>query len=237
MPENAKVTRAVRAARPTTTAATPPRTATPTGATGAARPGGRSARVVTAVLEATRGELARVGFAALSVERVAELAGVAKTTVYRRWPQKTELVRDALLQRIQAFSELPEDRGTLLDQLTEYGFARAEGMQRPEGQATVRMLYGEGLNPEVRELVRTLRKAKLVDPLELFQRAVRRAEIHASVDAEMAWQLVMSSLHHRVFLLGEHPTRADVRELVRIVLYGILGAEAQEALSRRQDRR
>lgn len=202
-----------------------------------ARPGGRSARVVTAVLEATRAELARVGFGALSVERVAELAGVAKTTVYRRWPEKTELVRDALLQRIQAKSELPADTGTLLDQLTEYGYARARGMQQPEGQGTVRMLYGEGRNPEVQELVRTLRHAANKKPLELFQRAIDRGEIPASTDAETAWQLLVGSLHHRVFLLGEQPTRAAIRKLVRVVLFGVLGAEAQEALSRRRERR
>ncbi len=49
------------------------------------RPGGRSARVREAVLAATAIEVSEVGYAELSLARVAERAGVAPTTVRRRW--------------------------------------------------------------------------------------------------------------------------------------------------------
>ena len=68
----------------------------------AVRSGGRSARIVADVLRATAEELARVGYAALRMEEVARVAGVNKTTVYRRWPTKEDLVSAALLA-------LPED--------------------------------------------------------------------------------------------------------------------------------
>ena len=44
---------------------------------------------------ATLEELALVGYGALRVEDVAARAAVNKTTVYRRWPEKVALVRDA----------------------------------------------------------------------------------------------------------------------------------------------
>src|SRR6185295_9319184 len=59
----------------------------------AARVGGRSERVVRDVLDASAKELARVGYAALRMDDVAAAAGVNKTTVYRRWPTKSDLVR------------------------------------------------------------------------------------------------------------------------------------------------
>src|SRR5512138_898011 len=62
----------------------------------AARVGGRSERVVRDVLAAAAAEMARVGYVALRVEDVAARAGVNKTTVYRRWPTKADLVRDVL---------------------------------------------------------------------------------------------------------------------------------------------
>ena len=43
-----------------------------------------------------REELARDGFERLSVPAVAEAAGLNKTSVYRRWPTKADLVRAAL---------------------------------------------------------------------------------------------------------------------------------------------
>ncbi len=189
---------------------------------------------MAAVLDATRAELLRVGYGALSVERVAEIAGVAKTTVYRRWPRKPELVRDALLAH-RAPVDVPEDRGTLLEQLTAFAYTRVQGMLQPEGQCTVRMLYGESQNPEVQELIRSLRQAKLSVPLELFQRAVRRGEIGEGVDAELALQMIMGSLHHRIHLLGERPNRSTVRELTRAVLYGVTSGSSEATARSREE--
>ena len=49
-----------------------------------ARPGGRTARVAEAVIDATIAELGDVGYAALRIDAVAERAGVNKSTIYRR---------------------------------------------------------------------------------------------------------------------------------------------------------
>ncbi|MEU4828600.1 TetR family transcriptional regulator, partial [Actinomadura sp. NPDC023710] len=54
-------------------------------ATGAVRPGGRTARTRAAVLAATQGELEEAGYAGLTLEKVAERSGVHLATLYRRW--------------------------------------------------------------------------------------------------------------------------------------------------------
>ena len=64
--------------------------------TGNVRPGGRTARTRAAVLAAVVGELAEHGWDQVSVESVAQRAGVHKTTVYRRWGDKNTLVTDVL---------------------------------------------------------------------------------------------------------------------------------------------
>ena len=56
----------------------------------------RGATVRANVLAATLAELAEAGYAALTVEAVADRAGVHKTTVYRRWRDREALVIDAL---------------------------------------------------------------------------------------------------------------------------------------------
>src|SRR5580704_17090023 len=61
------------------------------------RPGGRSARVRAAVLEATLDELAENGYAAMTMQGVADRAGVNKTSLYRRWAGKAGLLAEALL--------------------------------------------------------------------------------------------------------------------------------------------
>src|SRR5262249_60891513 len=78
------------------------------GAASAGRP--RSEVAHQAILDATLALLSEVGFSALTVEGVAQRAGVGKATIYRRWPSKLPLV-------VEAFGELPAfedvDAGTL----------------------------------------------------------------------------------------------------------------------------
>jgi AcrR family transcriptional regulator len=83
---------------------------------GEQRPGGRTAKVRAAVLQATVAALAEDGYEALNVEDVARRAGVHKTTVYRRWPTKPELVADAVRERSDERVEVP-DTGTLAGDL------------------------------------------------------------------------------------------------------------------------
>src|SRR5215471_3261467 len=58
--------------------------------------GGRSERVVQQVLAATVAELAESGFRAFRMDVVSAAAGVYKTTIYRRWPGKKQLVAAAV---------------------------------------------------------------------------------------------------------------------------------------------
>src|ERR1700735_2678167 len=64
------------------------------------RVGGRSERVVEDVLAPAAKELARRGYASFRIEDVASAAGVNKTTVYRRWPTKADLVCAGIRQGV-----------------------------------------------------------------------------------------------------------------------------------------
>src|ERR1700742_1730035 len=81
---------------------------------------GRAADVVARVMSATAHELSRVGYAALRVEDVATRSGVNKTTIYRRWPTKPELV-GAALRAVWQSPDVPDTgsvRGDFIESLT-----------------------------------------------------------------------------------------------------------------------
>src|SRR5882672_8326758 len=80
------------------------------------RTGGRSARVVAEVLSATLELFAEHGYAGLSVEAVALHAGVNKTTIYRRWPTKVDLLGAALFSLRDEEPE-PPNTGSLREDL------------------------------------------------------------------------------------------------------------------------
>lgn len=58
----------------------------------------RVARTREAVREAVRSLVQRAGFEAVSHQQVAEEAGIGRATVYRHWPQRTDLLLDALAE-------------------------------------------------------------------------------------------------------------------------------------------
>src|SRR5687767_15007682 len=95
------------------------------------RPGGRSARVREAVLSATTAVLAEDGYERLSIETVAVRAGVHKTTVYRRWPTRAQLVVDALQERSERNVPVP-DTGTFAGDLDALARSVVANIGSPE---------------------------------------------------------------------------------------------------------
>src|SRR5215216_5271004 len=98
---------------------------------GSVRPGGRTARTRAAVLDATLDELASRGWDRVSVETIAARAGVHKTTVYRRWGGKDQLVAEAVEAEADSRVQVP-DSGDIGQDLR--AAARAGVFARP-GQA------------------------------------------------------------------------------------------------------
>ena len=108
---------------------------------GEIRPGGRTARTRAAVLAAVIEELTDHGWDQLSVETVAQRAGVHKTTVYRRWRDKNTLVAEALKAAAESRIQMP-DTGDVAEDLRELARIVRVLLTSREGAATTRALAG-----------------------------------------------------------------------------------------------
>src|SRR5215510_16247203 len=73
-----------------------PRPHAPTSAPARGRP--RIPRARRAVLDAARAIVEKGGYDAATIEAIAERAGVAKTTIYRSWPNRAALIVDLLME-------------------------------------------------------------------------------------------------------------------------------------------
>ncbi len=98
------------------------------------------------ILEAAANDFAVSGYTGLSYERVAKQAGVNRTTIYRRWPKKIELVRDMILTRV-GFDKTPPDTGSARGDLLEIGKRIAKFVNSIVG-ARVMHLVSEQLEDE-----------------------------------------------------------------------------------------
>jgi AcrR family transcriptional regulator len=171
-----------------------------------ARPGGRTARVRTAVLDATVAELVEHGFAGLTVEAVAKRAGVNKTTIYRRWGGRAGLIVDAVETFAAAQVDLP-DTGTIEEDLRLWARSVLKTLTGPTSGALVRAVFsGAGDSSVVRELRHRfwLTRAALVRPM--IDQAVRRGQLPIGTDADEVIRHVGAPLYYRLLVLAEPPS-------------------------------
>jgi AcrR family transcriptional regulator len=189
----------------------------PTRRTEGVRVQGRSARVVEAVLQATAEELGKVGFLALRIDDVAERSGVNKTTIYRRWATKEELVA-GLLERFTLSHEVP-DTGSLRGDLTALLSSIAERAETDEGRGILRVIQAERGRAEFAPILRKSRTEHLKARKAIFERAIARGEIPAGSDVTVLVELVVAPLIAR--LLNESPVDANfIRLIVATVAVG-----------------
>jgi AcrR family transcriptional regulator len=184
-----------------------------------ARTGGRSQRVVAAVLKVAAEEVTRAGYAGLRVERVAELAGVNKTTVYRRWPTKADLVEAAMRDFLGQREPLP-DTGAVRSDLVVMARRALAVAGAPEGRAFMRLIAVESGDPEVTALARTLRSSMLEHRVEIIERAKRRGELPPEVDARVLVDAIFVPLLTRAGRYQEEVDAATAEAFIDLVLAG-----------------
>ena len=184
----------------------------------------RSAQADQAILKATLEELAGVGFEALSIEAVAARAGVGKTTIYRRWPSKTELVIEAV-SAIHA--EVPIiDTGNFRDDLLAI-LRGAFRIRAPLVEQLLLKVMGEvKSNPEVFQAF----LARNVTPrfqaiIQMIERAKARGELRQDIDTALVIGLAAGPYFFQILFANIAPTPAlapDLAEqLVDAILHGI----------------
>lgn len=192
------------------------------------RTGGRSARVVKEVLAATLELLAAQGYAGLSFEGIAVRAGVAKTTIYRRWPTKPELVGAALLTLRDHDPETP-DTGSLREDLFQVLQHWVQQLMTPHRRAISHALMLSNTDPELRLVVRRLREERPAIPPAVLTRAVKRGELPRGSDPQLITSALLGPLHARVFWKGEDVDDQFLRALVQLIVTGAVAGGARSS--------
>jgi AcrR family transcriptional regulator len=191
----------------------------------------RSAAADAAILEATRAALVELGWSKLTLGDVATRAGVAKTTLYRRWAGKNELVVDAVAVLFDEL-ELP-DRGSLAADIEGVVLQFAALLNRPETATALMAVVAESTRDEpLRERIRTSivdRQTRLV--VEGRARATARGELPPESDPEVAartadliFDVVAGAVVHRTLVSAEPADEEWVRAFTQLLLLGLTGA-------------
>ena len=195
--------------------------AEPAAALGRTRGRPRNAAADTAILEAAREILAERGWNDLTIAEVASRAGVAKTTLYRRWPGKADLVVDAMAA---LFAQLElVDCGSAFDDTMNVVRQYVELLERPVTQAALLALAAEAGHDDA---LRAKVKQRVIDPQRLlvsegWDRAVARGEMSGQTDCDLIFDMVSGALVQRILISGEPVDEAYLVRLVSVLLGGL----------------
>ncbi|MEU9162708.1 TetR/AcrR family transcriptional regulator [Streptomyces sp. NPDC048424] len=171
------------------------------------RTGGRSARVRAQVLESVGTLLLEAGYDGLTVDAVAERAGVHRTTVYRRWRDVGSLLAD-VLDAASDDTWSPPDAGSLEDDLTALN------------QEVYEALAGGGPNLTTALIAAGFRSAEAATALSRFwedryarcavvvTRAADRGELPGPADSRALLVAATAPLYHELLLLRAVPDPA-----------------------------
>ncbi|MGW0687570.1 TetR/AcrR family transcriptional regulator [Streptomyces sp. NPDC002754] len=175
----------------------------------ARRPGGRSARVGAQVHQAVTELISERGYGNFTVGEVAARAGVADSSIYRRWGSLETLLTDVALTRLNTRSPMP-DTGSLAGDLRTYAAQVAREITGPDGPAVLHLAVAlSSSGPQGLEAGDVLRAERTRQLESMLDRARERGE-HAP-DALDVLDHVLAPMYIRV-LFGMGPLAPDYVE-------------------------
>lgn len=179
-----------------------------------ARPGGRAKQILERIYASTLDILREKGLSGVSFNEVASAAEVNRSTLYRRWEDRNELVMEAILTSVirqvtpAATSSLEHDLTAVLEQIGAY-------LNSPLGHAV--LIAALELNskdtPTSRRHIEAWRR-RLRDFDPIFDAAEARGEIPPGFDREAALAMVAGAIYVRVMI---HNCAVDRQWVERIM--------------------
>jgi AcrR family transcriptional regulator len=172
-------------------------------------PGRPRSNLNATVFAAALRSVHELGYVGATMDRIAVAAGVAKTTIYRRWPSKGALIADCL---VDAFGPVPLE-GASRDEVMSSAIRWIAGkIGEPGVSAAFAGVFSEAISdPALREIL----SARLQDPYRLaLQDALGEPENRVLFFINV----VVGTLLHRMGMSGEPMVDADVAALVEMVL-------------------
>ena len=179
----------------------------------------RSQASEDAILDATLELLSDCGYRDVTVEAIALRAGASKSTIYRRWPTKENLV-------IAAFARSPvlraPARGDVRTQLAATIAQFARYMQEtPLGGVLPALVAERARNPALDHALQPLVRLRRAPIADILVAAVARGELPAGIDVEVVLDLLMGPVLQRIMVMGARVDRRFIDAVVRTVCDGL----------------
>jgi AcrR family transcriptional regulator len=184
-------------------------------------------RTDEAILEATRELLIEQGVHGLTMEGVASRAGVAKTTLYRRYRSKHQLALAVLVDMVEqvvAVEDLGDTRAELIAFVN--GAVRVLGSTLM-GRVMQGLVSDLATDPELAKAFREqVVAARLAEVRRLIHKGIERGDLKTGTDYELVHEMLFGPVYYRLLLSGAPLDKNLAERIVDAVLPGLARNQA-----------
>lgn len=181
----------------------------------------RSEKTKQAILSAAYELLLENGFGAVTVEKIAERAGVSKATIYKWWPNKAAVVIDAFFDAAVVRLPIPDTGLTINDMIIQVNNL-AKFLISREGKVLNEIIAEGQFNQKLAEAYRAIYfKPRRLDSRYILERGISRGELKEDLDIELVIDLIFGPLFYRLLITGDMVDEAFIKDLINYAFKGI----------------
>lgn len=181
----------------------------------------RNVETQNSILTAAYDLLLEIGFGAVTVDKIADRAGVSKATIYKWWPNKAAVVMDGFLSAATTRLPVP-DTGSVFNDILVHATNLARFLTSREGKIITELIgegqFDSGLAQEYQ--VRYFQPRRL-EARQLMERGVKRGELKQNLDFGLSTDLIYGPIFYRLLVTGEQLDDSYVQDLVINAFEGI----------------
>jgi AcrR family transcriptional regulator len=182
----------------------------------------KTSRRKQCILKAVNEALLEVDYSKLSIEDIAARAGVGKSTIYRWWNHKSDLVFDAFKENTESVFDLDFSQ-TMQYNLTQQLVKLSVALNHQVGRALLVVMA------EHREAAGSFFKQYLLPRREqtrkLIQLAIEREEIRADYDFESMLDMLYGAIHYQIIFFNAVPDQSYIENIIKVALTPVLLSE------------
>jgi AcrR family transcriptional regulator len=176
------------------------------------------------VLDAAANLLAERGYAGLTMDALVERTGVSKTTMYKHWPSRTDLIA-ATVRRITAAPAIP-DTGSVRGDLIAMTLDSLDAYKGPRWPGLASVLEAAGHDPGLRAALEPIPAAGFSSLKTVLERAAQRGELRPDVDTEAAITILVGAIFFRLRMTDLPQVKREVAGIIGTILEGLMPREA-----------
>lgn len=175
----------------------------------------KTSRRKQCILDAVIAALEDYEYSKLTVEEIAARAGVGKSTIYRWWKHKSDLVFEAFKQETASIFELDYAQ-SLEFNLKQQLLKLSHALNRPIGRALMVVLseHREAAGAFFSQYLLPRREATR----KLIQLAIEQGEIRADYPFELMLDTLYAPIHYQMIFFNRQPDEAYIQALLNLVL-------------------